>query len=178
MKFCRDNLLKMEQNETVHCMIGSHHCSLRYTTRMSFYLDFASLIPDRDDTPHSLAPAPDLLRRRRPRRLLPSAMRQPGLLCPRPKLPPTCGPNGRVVPGQQDVRGYAHEVRRGSGVGSIQLHDAGDNEYAKILSSILYTAPIQYVPKILFTQATIDCPANNNSKNILDNKSTVLQKER
>ena len=44
----------------------------------------------------------------------------------------------------------------------------------KILSPLLSTAPLQYVPKIRFTQATIDCLINNKTKNALHNKSVIL----
>ena len=37
---------------------------------------------------------------------------------------------------------------------------------AKILSPFLPTAPLHYVPKIQFTQATIDCLFNNKTKNV------------
>ena len=45
---------------------------------------------------------------------------------------------------------------------------------AKIVSPFLPTAPLQYVPKILFTQATIDCLANNKTKNALHNEAVIL----
>ena len=38
---------------------------------------------------------------------------------------------------------------------------------AEILLPFLCTAPLQYVPQILFTQATIDCFANDKTKNVL-----------
>ena len=44
----------------------------------------------------------------------------------------------------------------------------------RISSPFLSTAPLQYVPKILFTQATIDCIINNKSKNALHNKAVIL----
>ena len=45
---------------------------------------------------------------------------------------------------------------------------------AKILSPFLCTAPCQYVPKILFTQATIDCLTDNKSKNTLHKETVIL----
>ena len=44
----------------------------------------------------------------------------------------------------------------------------------KILLHFLSTAPLQYVPKILFTQATIDCLINNKTKNTLHNEGVIL----
>ena len=43
----------------------------------------------------------------------------------------------------------------------------------KIVSPFLSTAPLQYVPKILFTQATIERLTTNKTKNAL-NKETVI----
>ena len=45
---------------------------------------------------------------------------------------------------------------------------------AKILSHFLCTAPLQYVPKIQFTQVTIDCLPNNKTKNALHNETVIL----
>ena len=45
---------------------------------------------------------------------------------------------------------------------------------AKILSLFLPTAPLQYVPKIRFTQATTDCLATNKTKNALHSKKVIL----
>ena len=45
---------------------------------------------------------------------------------------------------------------------------------AKILSPFLPTAPLQYVPKMLFTQATIDCLTTNKTKNALHNEAVIL----
>ena len=45
---------------------------------------------------------------------------------------------------------------------------------AKILSPFLSTAPLQYVPKIQFTQATIDCLTNNKTENIHNNETVIL----
>ena len=45
---------------------------------------------------------------------------------------------------------------------------------AKILSPFLCTAPLQYVPKIPFTQATIDCLAANKTKNVLHKETVIL----
>ena len=45
---------------------------------------------------------------------------------------------------------------------------------AKILSPFLSTAPLQCVPKILFTQATIDCLTNNKTKDALHNEAVIL----
>ena len=44
----------------------------------------------------------------------------------------------------------------------------------KILSPFLSTAPLQYVPKILFTQATIDCLTNNKTKTALHKETVIL----
>ena len=44
----------------------------------------------------------------------------------------------------------------------------------KIVSPFLSTAPLQYVPKILFTQATIDCLIYNKTKNALHNETVIL----
>ena len=46
---------------------------------------------------------------------------------------------------------------------------------AQILSPFLPTAPLQYVPKIQFTQATIDCLATNEIKNALHNETFILK---
>ena len=43
-----------------------------------------------------------------------------------------------------------------------------------ILLPFLPRAPLQYVPKILFTQATIDCLINNKTKNALHNEAVIL----
>ena len=45
---------------------------------------------------------------------------------------------------------------------------------AKILLSFLPEAPLQYIPKILFTQATIDGLANNKTMNALHNETVIL----
>ena len=45
---------------------------------------------------------------------------------------------------------------------------------AKILSPFLCTARLQYVPKMLFTQATIDCLSTNKVKNALHNETIIL----
>ena len=45
---------------------------------------------------------------------------------------------------------------------------------AKILSPFSSTAPLQYVPKILFSQASKDCLTNNKTKNALHNKAVIL----
>ena len=45
---------------------------------------------------------------------------------------------------------------------------------AKFLSPFLFTAPLQYVPKIQFTQATIDCLINNKTMNALHNEAVIL----
>ena len=45
---------------------------------------------------------------------------------------------------------------------------------AKILSPFLSTAPLQYVPKLLFTQAAIDCLINNKTKNALHDEAVIL----
>ena len=44
----------------------------------------------------------------------------------------------------------------------------------KILSPFLSTAPLQYVPKIRFTQATTDSLINNKTKNGLHNEAVIL----
>ena len=46
-------------------------------------------------------------------------------------------------------------------------------EPAKILSSFLCTAPLQYIPKILFIQATIGCVTTNETKNALYNETAI-----
>ena len=46
---------------------------------------------------------------------------------------------------------------------------------AKILSPFLCTKPLQYVLKILFTQATIDCLTNNKTKNALHKETVILK---
>ena len=45
---------------------------------------------------------------------------------------------------------------------------------AQILSPFLPTAPLRYVPKIRFTQATIDCLTKNKTKNALHNETVIL----
>ena len=45
---------------------------------------------------------------------------------------------------------------------------------AKILSLFLPAAPLQHVPKMLFTQATIDYLATNEIKNALHNETVIL----
>ena len=45
---------------------------------------------------------------------------------------------------------------------------------AKISSPFLPTAPLQYVTKIQFTQATIDCLTTNKTKNVLFNETVIL----
>ena len=44
----------------------------------------------------------------------------------------------------------------------------------KILSLFLFTTPLQYVPKILFTPATIDCLTANKTKNALHKETVIL----
>ena len=44
----------------------------------------------------------------------------------------------------------------------------------KILSPFLPTAPLPYVPKIRFTQATIDCLTINKTKNALHKETVIL----
>ena len=45
---------------------------------------------------------------------------------------------------------------------------------AKILSPFLCTAPLQYVPKLLFTQATTDCLIADKTKNAFHNEPVIL----
>ena len=45
---------------------------------------------------------------------------------------------------------------------------------AKILSPFLPTVPLQYVPKIRFTQAIIDCLTTNKTKNDLHKETVIL----
>ena len=45
---------------------------------------------------------------------------------------------------------------------------------AKILSPLLPPAPLQYVPKMQFTQATVDCLTTNKTKNALHNETIIL----
>ena len=45
---------------------------------------------------------------------------------------------------------------------------------AKILWPFLSTAPLQYVPKILFTQAIIDCLTINKTKNAHNDEMVIL----
>ena len=45
---------------------------------------------------------------------------------------------------------------------------------AQILSPFLPTAPLQYVPKIQLTQATIDCLTKNKIKNGLHKETVIL----
>ena len=52
--------------------------------------------------------------------------------------------------------------------------DVSEKLPVKMLSPFLSTAPLQYVPKIQFTQATIDCLINSNSKNAFHNKVVIL----
>ena len=44
----------------------------------------------------------------------------------------------------------------------------------ELLSPFLGTAPLQYVPKILFTQTTINCLTTNKTKNYLHNETVIL----
>ena len=44
----------------------------------------------------------------------------------------------------------------------------------KILSPFLSTAPLQYVPKIQFTQTTIDCLTTNKTKNGFHGETVIL----
>ena len=43
-----------------------------------------------------------------------------------------------------------------------------------MLSPFLPTAPLQYVPQIQFTQATIDCLTKNKTKNVFVNETVIL----
>ena len=43
-----------------------------------------------------------------------------------------------------------------------------------ILSPFSCTAPFQYVPKILFTKATLDCLTNNKTENARHNETVIL----
>ena len=45
---------------------------------------------------------------------------------------------------------------------------------AEMFSPFLSTAPLQYVPKMLFTQATIDCLINKKTKNALHKETVIL----
>ena len=45
----------------------------------------------------------------------------------------------------------------------------------KMLWPFLCTAPLQYVPKILFAQATIGCLTNNKTKNALHKETTIIK---
>ena len=45
---------------------------------------------------------------------------------------------------------------------------------AKIVSPFLCTAPLQYVSKIQFTQATIDCLTSNKTKNLCHDETVIL----
>ena len=47
---------------------------------------------------------------------------------------------------------------------------------AKILSPFLSTAPLQYVPKIQFTQAPIDCLTTDKTKNVLQIETVILNR--
>ena len=46
--------------------------------------------------------------------------------------------------------------------------------HAKILLPLLCTAPLQYIPKKIFTQASIDCLTATKIKNILLNERVIL----
>ena len=48
------------------------------------------------------------------------------------------------------------------------------NYPAKFYRLFLSTAPLQYVPKMLLTQATIDCLTNNETRNALHNETVIL----
>ena len=52
--------------------------------------------------------------------------------------------------------------------------DVSEKLPVKMLSPFLSTAPLQYVPKIQFTQATIDCLINNKTENALHNDTVIL----
>ena len=58
----------------------------------------------------------------------------------------------------------------------IVLAHTGMNgdEPGKIVSPFLLIAPLQYVPKILFTQAPIDRLTTNITKNALPNETVIL----
>ena len=43
-----------------------------------------------------------------------------------------------------------------------------------MLTPFLCPAPLQYIPKMLFTQATIDCLINTKAKNALRNETVIL----
>ena len=45
---------------------------------------------------------------------------------------------------------------------------------AKILSPFLPAAPLQYVPKIQFTQATVDRHIKHKTRNALHNETVIL----
>ena len=45
---------------------------------------------------------------------------------------------------------------------------------ANIVSPFLPAAPLQYVPRIRFTQATIDCLATDKTTNALHNETVIL----
>ena len=45
---------------------------------------------------------------------------------------------------------------------------------AKILSLCLPTVPLQYVPKIRFTQVTIDCLITKKTRNAFHNETVIL----
>ena len=61
--------------------------------------------------------------------------------------------------------GNLHEIAEG------RLLNLNDGAPAKVLLPFLCTAPLQYVPKILFTPAAIDGLATNKTKNVLHNET-------
>ena len=56
----------------------------------------------------------------------------------------------------------------------ISIVDRLFNLPSKFYRPFLSTVPLQYVPKILFTQATIDCLTNDKTKNALYYKAVIL----
>ena len=54
------------------------------------------------------------------------------------------------------------------------MEDKLERMAAKFFMPLLSTAPLQYVPKIQFTQATMDCLINIKTKNALHNEAVIL----
>ena len=54
------------------------------------------------------------------------------------------------------------------------MHISNVQRPARFFLPFLPTAPLQYVPKIQLTQATIDYLTNNETKNVLHNDSVIL----
>ena len=70
---------------------------------------------------------------------------------------------------------YGHSTWGAQSV--VQFPSTAVTNPAQKIVALLSTIPLQYVPKTLFTQATIDCLTVNKTKNALHNKAVILNYE-